>query len=235
MPLVEIDPDVLDETALQLRERIGARFPGTGLEQRAYDLIELLALLRLRAVEITQPVWAVRALYGLVLALVAVGLAAVPQGLSVGELQTTVDWVQFVESAINDLIFLGAGLVFVTTLETRIKRRRALRELHEIRSFAHVIDMMQLTKDPQRVPANADRRTPVSPPTKLDPFELGRYLDYCSELLSLSAKGAVLLAQRFDDPAVLSAVNEIEELTNGLSRKIWQKLMILMTSDRSAL
>ena len=58
-------------------------------------------------------------------------------------------------------------------------------------------------------------------------FELGRYLDYCSELLSLSAKGAAVIAQRFDDPPVLAAVNEIEALTSGLSRKIWQKLMIL--------
>jgi hypothetical protein len=236
MPLVELDPDILDHTAHQLHERIAARFPGSGLEQRAVDLTELLVLLRRRAVEISRPIWWVRVLYGLVaMVVVAVALVALPDGVTLTGLDTAVARVQFVESAVNDLIFLGAGLLFVSTLETRLKRRWALRELHEIRSFAHVIDMMQLTKDPQRVPANADRATPASPPASYDPFELGRYLDYCSELLSLSAKGAALMAQRFDDPAVLGAVNEIENLTNGLSRKIWQKLMILASTEPEAM
>jgi hypothetical protein len=29
------------------------------------------------------------------------------------------------------------------------------------------------------------------------------------------------------DPVIIQAVNEIEELTTNLSRKIWQKIMIL--------
>jgi hypothetical protein len=33
--------------------------------------------------------------------------------------------------------------------------------------------------------------------------------------------------QNFDDSVTLAAVNEIENLTAGLSRKIWQKIMIL--------
>jgi hypothetical protein len=37
------------------------------------------------------------------------------------------------------------------TIETRVKRRRALRAIHELRSIAHVIDMHQLTKDPEWV------------------------------------------------------------------------------------
>src|SRR5207344_1228501 len=33
--------------------------------------------------------------------------------------------------------------------------------------------------------------------------------------------------QRFGDSVALAAVNEVEDLTTGLSRKIWQKLMIV--------
>ena len=44
-------------------------------------------------------------------------------------------------------------------------------------------------------------------------FELSRYLDYCSEALSLTGKVAALYVQRFDDPVALQAVNEVEELT----------------------
>jgi len=53
------------------------------------------------------------------------------------------------------------------------------------------------------------------------------YLDYCSEMLSLIGKLAALYVQKFDDPVALAAVNEVEDLTTGLSRKIWQKIMIL--------
>lgn len=56
-----------------------------------------------------------------------------------------------------------------------------------------------------------------------------RYLDYSSEMLSLAGKVAALYAQGFSDPVALSAVNEVENLTTGLSRKIWQKIMILHT------
>jgi hypothetical protein len=61
----------------------------------------------------------------------------------------------------------------------------------------------------------------------LSSFHLGRYLDYCSELLSLIGKLAATYAQHFPDEVVLDTVNEIETLTAGMSQKIWQKLMIL--------
>jgi len=51
-----------------------------------------------------------------------------------------------------------------------------------------------------------------------------------SEALSLTGKVAALYIQRFDDPVALQAVNEVEGLTTGLSRKVWQKLMILYSS-----
>jgi hypothetical protein len=232
MPLVEINTTVLEQTATRLHHRVRDRFPGSGLEQRSLDLIQILRHIHNRADEISKPIWWIRLLYVALAAVVIAALVFLPKDLSTGELDA-VDWVQFVESAVNDLIFLGAGLLFVTTVETRIKRRRALRELHEIRSFAHVIDMMQLTKDPQRL-AHPGQATEASPVNTMTAYELGRYLDYCSEMLSMSAKGAAVIAQRFDDPTVLAAVNEIETLTSGLSRKIWQKLMVLMSTDPEA-
>jgi hypothetical protein len=63
---------------------------------------------------------------------------------------------------------------------------------------------------------------------------LGRYLDYCSEMLSLVGKLAALYVQKFDDPVALAAVNEVEDLTTGLSRKIWQKIMIINSDSAKA-
>jgi hypothetical protein len=46
-------------------------------------------------------------------------------------------------------------------------------------------------------------------------------------MLSLVGKLAALYAQSTSDSVVLQSVNDIETLTNGISRKIWQKIMIL--------
>jgi hypothetical protein len=57
-----------------------------------------------------------------------------------------------------------------------------------------------------------------------------RYLDYCSELLSLTSKLAALYVQHLPDPQVQASVNEVVSLTTGLSSKIWQKIVILDTA-----
>jgi hypothetical protein len=130
------------------------------------------------------------------------------------------------EAAFNSLLLVGATVIFLVTLESRIKRRRALQALHELRVIAHIIDMHQLTKDPERLHVQGpDTRS--SPKRTMTNFELNRYLDYCSEMLSLSGKIAALYVQDFPDAHVVAAVNDIEDLTSGLSRKIWQKIMIL--------
>jgi hypothetical protein len=135
------------------------------------------------------------------------------------------EFLQGSDAALNEVVFLGAAIFFFVTLETRLKRRRALKAIHVLRSMAHIIDMHQLTKDPERITS-----VPVSVASGVrrpqSPTELIRYLDYCSDLLALISKIASLYVQNFEDPVTLSAVNEVENLTNGLSRKIWQKIMI---------
>jgi len=135
---------------------------------------------------------------------------------------------QAVEAAANIVVLLGAVLFFLISLETRLKRNRSLRDLHVFRSIAHVIDMHQLTKDPSSVLAS-ECATASSPQRTMSSFELTRYLDYCSEMLSLTSKLAAVYAQNLPDPVVIDAVNEIESLTTNLSQKIWQKITILDT------
>jgi hypothetical protein len=50
-------------------------------------------------------------------------------------------------------------------------------------------------------------------------------------LSSLIAKTASLYSQSFPDEVIINGVNEIENLTTGLSRKIWQKIMILDNNE----
>jgi hypothetical protein len=144
---------------------------------------------------------------------------------------TASELIQTLEAGTSEVIVVGAGILFLISLENRIKRKRALAAIHELRSMAHIIDMHQLTKDPERL----QKRwvvTTASPSPSLNAFQLARYLDYCSEMLSLIGKVASLYVQDFNDEVALVAVNEVEGLTTGLSRKIWQKIMILHSVDR---
>jgi hypothetical protein len=218
-------------TIAQLARRIDERFPGSGLSRLAAELA-LLAEHNEAVVErLRHPLWWLRALTGLgIAAVVGVSLWAGRQfvRIATGGIGGA-DLVQGVDAAINEMIFLSLAALFLASLETRLKRRTALRMLHRLRSIAHVVDMHQLTKDPDHAlrPLEA---TPSSPARGLSREQLARYLDYCSELLALTSKLAALHAQHLQDPVVLGAVNDIESLTADLSRKIWQKITILDTA-----
>jgi hypothetical protein len=134
--------------------------------------------------------------------------------------------VQGVEAAINTIIFASLGIYTLMTLEKRMKRSAALKSLHAMRSVIHIIDMHQLTKDPAVI-SDSYEATEHSPNRVLSAAELGRYLDYCSELLSITGKIAALYAQSVDDDVVVAAVNDVESLSTNLSRKIWQKIMLI--------
>jgi hypothetical protein len=86
--------------------------------------------------------------------------------------------------------------------------------------------MHQLTKDPSGAIIGG-KATASSPARKLTPFELTRYLDYCSEMLSLAAKVAALYAQSTKDPVVIEAASDLAQITSNLSNKIWQKINIV--------
>jgi len=92
--------------------------------------------------------------------------------------------------------------------------------------------MHQLTKDPEGVLRLLPGVT--APKRSFTPLELTRYLDYCSDAQALISKIAALYVQGFQDPVLLDAVDDVEDLTAGFSRKIWQKITILENLDASA-
>jgi len=228
MPYRSLNATHIVKTAQILHNRINERFPERGLSRVCEELIQVAQKGLEQAEWVSRPLWSIRIavaalifslFYLLTRALFLFNLSHPPSDL--------VEFVQALEAGINDIILIGAAIYFLITIETRVKRERILKALHELRSLAHIIDMHQLTKDPERLLNRA--MTPSSPKEVMTPFELTRYLDYCSEMLSLLGKIAALYIQDFEEPVVLSTVNEIESLTNGLARKIWQKIMILQT------
>lgn len=224
-----LDPRLISETVDRLRLRVQKRFPGSGLEKVAAQLSSIAAKASATSEWIARPIVYLRVLVHALIGLIVLGLGLTLWALPLpeGRLQLA-EFIQVLESGINDVVLIVAAVFFLASLETRMKRNRALRSIHELRAIAHVIDMHQLTKDPEWVLARG-AETGVLPTRAMTPFELSRYLDYCSEMLSITGKIAALYIQHFDDSVALQAVNEVESVTTGLSGKIWQKLMILYT------
>ncbi len=216
-------------TLQTLRNRISERFDNSSLAGVAGELREIANESQKKINWIERPHIGLRAAI-----LVVVLLSLVLIGFGVNELAADHDdafglseAVGMLESVLNEIIVAGAALLFLFSLEVRVKRTRALQVLHDLRAMAHVIDMHQLTKGPSQILNARAAPTKSSPQRILTPFQLTRYLDYCSEMLSLIGKIAALYAQSLPDAVVVAAVNDIETLTNGLSRKIWQKIVMV--------
>jgi hypothetical protein len=229
----QLDPAQIIATARTLSDRIADRFPGSGLARVSIELLDVARESQASIERTSRPYWPLRllAFSGLVLlvAIVVTALSTIPARSATGGWS---ELVQGIEAIVNEVVFLAVAVFFLFTLESRRRRAQALRAIHVLRSIAHIVDMHQLTKDPDAVMA-PERATPSSPQRRsMTRFELSRYLDYCSELLSITSKLAALHAQHVQDPVVLDAVNGIQNLTHGLSGKIWQKIMILDSPAR---
>lgn len=228
----KLDLEKTSETIRILQLRIEERFPVSGLSRVCAELEQLALESAENIAYIRKPIIWLRVL--LILS-ISIGITTLIYSASlldysVGQVEV-LDLVQALEASVNDLIFIAAAIYFLMTLENRMKRKKVLGALHELRTVAHVIDMHQLTKDPKSVNSQS---TTHSPKRDMSTFELSRYLDYCSEMLSLTSKVAALYANDYKDEVALKSINEIENLCTDLSGKIWQKIMILGKEDPSA-
>lgn len=215
------------ETLSLLEKRISERFPESSLRKVATELHGISEEAVVRSDRIRRPNILLRCGIGLlILTLIAVAGAMVRNLRVREELLEFEHFVQSLEATLGSVVFLGAAILFLFSLELRLKRNRAFQALHELRAIAHIVDMHQLTKDPERI-VRQGPATPSSPVRTMTTFELGRYLDYCSEMLSMVSKIGALYVQEFPDPPTLEAADQLASLTNGLTRNIWQKIMII--------
>jgi hypothetical protein len=227
----ELDIEQVTATLEALQRRIRERFPEANLLNVCGELLQITEEAKSRTRWILKPHWVLRITVILLILLMIGSITTAIISLNItGMPLNLMEFIPTLESSLNDLILIGAGVFFLGTLESRVKRSKTLEALSELRAIAHVIDMHQLTKDPHRLDSER-QMTASSPRSKLDHYELTRYLDYCSELLSLTAKVAAYYGQNLNEGVVLAAVNEVETLTEGLSRKIWQKIRILRSMD----
>jgi len=214
------------KTVEQLGLRISERFGDSGLSKVCGELLRVAKRTDMQIRWIERPHWGYRLLVGIFLLVAVAGLIYAVNDVDIStEGFGFADVVQLGDSALNNLVLIGAAIVFLVSIETRAKRKRVVKCVSRLRSIAHLIDAHQLTKDPN-VGVGDSGNTLHSPKRNLTPYELNRYLDYCSEMLSLVGKIGFLYVQNFDDPVAVKSVNDLEALATALSRKVWQKIML---------
>jgi hypothetical protein len=230
----KLDSEKIIETVQALHARIGERFPGSGLGKVVGELLDVARETVARTEWIQRPHLLLRFVAALLSLLIVAVMVGIVLNIHKFQLDDFVNTMQGLDSAIGSVVFIGAAILFFVSWEARIKRRRALKALHELRALAHIIDMHQLTKDPETYFGHGSNpNTTITRKRTMTPFELNRYLDYCSDALAVISKIAALYVQGFEDPVVLDAVDDMEDLTAGFSRKIWQKITILDNRSRS--
>lgn len=227
-----LDGGAVRRSAEALQRRIASRFPDRGLWEVCGEVVALvdevnagsgISRRRVRLARLLSRIamLVVVAFLGGAVTLAAIDVAETPGALA------PVDLLPLIETIINDLVFGGIAVFFLFTVPERMERARVLRILHRLRSLAHVIDMHQLTKVPERL----ERSSREDGGLGMSRAELTRYLDFCTEMLSLVGKSAALFAEGTTDGDVLDAVEGIETLTSDMARKVWQKIAIIQQEN----
>jgi hypothetical protein len=190
-----LDPNKIIRKIILLNRRIEERFPNSGLGEVAHQLLDIARQAKKRTAKIVAPIISLRIGIGILVLMIVVGIIATLLTLEIPLISGSFDFAQFAQvlaAGISNLVYIGVAILFLVTLENRIKRHRALKAIHEIRVIAHIIDMHQLTKDPEST-LRRGNATASSPKRTLTRFELSRYLDYCSEMLSSRGQSSRLV------------------------------------------
>ena len=204
-----LDGTRIVETLERLRHRIGERFPGSGLERVSGDLLDAASESMARVTDLRRPNVPLRiATWALIAIIVFVAAEALLH------LRLAFRWEEFAgflqsSQAIQNVVFLGLAVLFLANVETRIKRRRALAALHELRSIAHIVDMHQLTKDPDQFLAQGT----------MTRFELSRYLCHgAGGFRRPGTRGVIITSQRAVQPPSMRSVVPVTRAAAGEAR-----------------
>jgi hypothetical protein len=217
----QLEANEIIHTIDELHSRISQRFPRSDLAAVCDELLVVAKETEAKSQAVNAPNYPLRAIIFILLATAATVVFFLIRTAQVkqGEVELF-GLFQGLEAGTNLIIFTSVAVYFLFSLESRASRTRALNDLNELRSIVHVIDMHQFSKDPSELLSSES----TEGMTRTD---LTRYLGFCSVMLSLGAKLAALYAQKLPDEVVIDAASDLQNVANGLSLKIWQKIAIL--------
>ena len=218
----ELNIETIIEAINLLKLRIKDRFPEANWIVVCNELRELATKCKINIYDLNKPYIYFRISFYLIIIIAIASILFTFSMLKIDLSILTFDYfITVSESLLNEIVMIGASFYFLFKLEDIIKQKKILIALQELRTIAHIIDMHQLTKDPSNFGLE---KTRYSPKRELTKDQLSKYLDYCSEMLSLTSKVAAIYGFNNRDQLVLETIHNIEILSSSLSSKIWQKI-----------
>ena len=219
-----LDIDKVTAAIELLRLRVLERFPTANLLNVCNELEELSNNAKANIQHLNKPYVYFRIIFSFLIILTIVLITYTIWHISSQDLPSNFQsFIATSEALMNELVMIGAAFYFIGKFENSLKQKKILYALQELRTIIHVIDLHQLTKDPAPILQNNSEH---SPERALSKSELNSYLDYCSEMLSLTSKVAATYGFNCNDHIVLETIHNIEVLSGTLSNKIWQKITI---------
>jgi hypothetical protein len=212
-----LDPARIIEAAENLARGVGERMPESSLAGLSVVLVRIARESDERARKARRPNYAIRLASLLAVGAGLLGLSFLMDHIHMRwKFGTITEVIQSTDAGFNLLILLAGALWFFVTLEARIKRRRALISINELREFAHVIDLTQLyyTPDLYRSDPAASRSS-----ASLD----YAYLLFCTQMLAVISNLAPLYTRGAAGDSILRAVFEVEMLANAITAKLLSK------------
>lgn len=214
----------LHKTLNSIRDRLFKLFPNAGLVKTCSSLCDVAGESEIIVSWIKKPNYYIRISSYMVILFLIIPIIQTFRSLNIQTKDINVaDFFQMIDAGFNTIILIGATILALTSYEVKQKRKRIIKAINQLRCIAHIIDAHQISKDPLTI---SDIDTKVS----YDEYLLVRYLDSCSDMLSIISKIGFLYAQDFNDHEALNASNDLEGLTTGISQKIWQKIRVIQTN-----
>ena len=137
-----LDSNHVIDTINRLHKRISERFPRSGLGETCSELFEIAGRAHQRSEWIAKPLLGFRyAVGGLSVGIVAVTVALFFYHPPFSEEFGFTDYVTVLDAGMNVIVLVGIALIFLITLERRIKRTRALLELEVDDGLSLLVDV----------------------------------------------------------------------------------------------
>jgi len=212
-----LDPAKIIETADRLARRVSEKLPDSTLAGLAAELAQVARQTEERAREARQAILAIRIASILAVCGTLLGLWYLARHIHARwEFGTITEVFEATDAGFNLLVILAGALWSFLTLEARIKRRKALESIEELRDFIHVIDITQLYYTPELYNPN--------PANSLTSLNIDyTYLLFCTEMLTLISNLAPLYTRGAAGDSILRAVSDVEMLANAISAKLLSK------------
>ncbi len=212
-----LDPARIFETAENLARDISEKLPGSSLAGLAVELTHIAHATVERTQQARRPIYAIRLLSFLAISTSLLGLWYLLDHIHARwEFGTIAEVFDATDAGFNLLVLLAGALWFLITIENRIKRKKALEFIEELREFIHVIDVTQLFYTPLVYnPDPTAARTSVT-------FDYTYFL-FCTQILAVISNLAPLYTRGAAGDSILRAASDVEMLANAITVKLLSK------------